>query len=302
MTANTSPQKRTCATMPVHRRLLTESEEYRRNRSRIENGTLDFYRASKEARETIITIPVVVHVVWKTNEQNISDSQIQSQIDVLNIDFKAANNDIVNVPDVWNDRIGNAKLEFNLATSDPNNNPTNGIVRRQTSVTEFNDNDDVKFNSRAGSNAWDATRYLNLWVCNLKPYLGYAQFPGGPADTDGVVITYTAFGTTGTAQAPYDLGRTATHEIGHWLNLHHIWGDDGTGCSGSDFVDDTPNQADENYGFPNFPQISCNNGPNGDMFMNYMDYVEDGCMIMFTNGQVTRIDACLDGPRSSFNQ
>ena len=129
--------------------------------------------------------------------------------------------------------------------------------------------------------------------------LGYAQFPGGPAATDGVVILHSGFGTSGTAAAPFNLGRTATHEIGHWLNLRHIWGDDGTGCSGSDFVADTPNQGGPNYGTPTFPKVSCGNAPNGDMFMNYMDYVDDAAMVMFTAGQVTRMQASLDGLRSS---
>jgi hypothetical protein len=139
-------------------------------------------------------------------------------------------------------------------------------------------------------------------VCNLQPWLGYAQFPGGPADTDGVVIAYTAFGDTGTAAPPFDKGRTATHEIGHWLNLRHIWGDDcpsSNQCSGSDFVADTPNQECMNYSCPDFPHVSCNNDPNGDMFMNYMDYVDDPCMIMFTKGQSARMDAALAGPRST---
>jgi hypothetical protein len=114
------------------------------------------------------------------------------------------------------------------------------------------------------------------------------------------VITYTAFGTLGTAAAPFDLGRTATHEVGHWLNLRHIWGDDGTGCSGSDFVDDTPNQASENTGRPTFPSVSCDNGPDGDLFMNYMDYVDDVAMFMFTTGQVQRMQTCLDNDRPTF--
>jgi hypothetical protein len=138
-----------------------------------------------------------------------------------------------------------------------------------------------------------------MWACNLQPWLGYAQFPGGPAATDGVVITHTAFGTTGTAAAPFNLGRTATHEIGHWLDLFHIWGDDGTGCTGTDHVADTPNQGGSNYACPSFPHTSCGNAPNGDMFMNYMDYVDDRCMVMFTAGQVARIDATFEGPRSS---
>jgi hypothetical protein len=112
-----------------------------------------------------------------------------------------------------------------------------------------------------------------------------------------VVIRNTAVGSTGTAAPPFNLGRTATHEIGHWLNLRHIWGDDGAGCSGDDFVADTPNCADENVGKPSFPQISCSNGPNGDMFMNYMDYTDDDSMFMFTAGQVARMQACLDGDR-----
>ncbi len=134
-------------------------------------------------------------------------------------------------------------------------------------------------------------------MCQLQSgLLGYAQFPGGAASTDGVVITHTGFGTNGTATAPFALGRSATHEIGHWLNLFHIWGDDGGGCTGSDFVADTPNQADHNFGCPTFPSVTCSNGPNGDMFMNYMDYTDDACMFMFTAGQVTRMDATLDGP------
>ncbi|MFM8488944.1 MAG: zinc metalloprotease, partial [Bacteroidota bacterium] len=179
-----------------------------------------------------------------------------------------------------------------MAQQDPSGNPTNGIVRVQTTVNGFSTNDNVKFSSSGGSNIWNRDRYLNIWVCNLSSgLLGYAQFPGGPANTDGVVIDYQAFGTNGTAQAPFNLGRTATHEVGHWLNCYHIWGDDGTACTGTDQVSDTPNQADENYGCPVFPVISCNNGPNGDMFMNYMDYVDDGCMNMFSLGQSTRMAA-----------
>ena len=142
--------------------------------------------------------------------------------------------------------------------------------------------------------------HLNLWVCALSGgVLGYAQFPGGPAATDGVVIDYRAFGSKGTAQAPFDRGRTTVHEIGHWLNLRHIWGDT-EDCSGSDFVADTPNAAGPNYGKPRFPRISCANGPNGDMFMNFMDYVDDAAMLLFTPEQVSRMHAALAGPRRSF--
>ncbi|SEH03291.1 Pregnancy-associated plasma protein-A [Nonomuraea solani] len=290
-----------CATMPVHHHLLATTPRYAVALAALENETLARKTARAAAREEVVTIPVVVHVVYNTDEQNIGQEQIDSQLKILNEDFRRANPDAGQVPEVWRDLAADALLEFALATTGPDGEPTSGVVRKETSVAEFSpDGDAVKFNDRGGSNAWPADRYLNVWVCPLKDALGYAQFPGGPPETDGVVILYTAFGTTGTATAPYNGGRTATHEIGHWFNLRHIWGDDGTGCAGSDFVEDTPNQGGANRGTPDFPKTSCDNAPNGDMFMNYMDYVEDAAMFMFTKGQAERMDAALAGPRSSF--
>ncbi len=151
----------------------------------------------------------------------------------------------------------------------------------------------MKSSATGGIDPWPTDRYLNIWVCQLGGgLLGYAQFPGGPADTDGVVILHSGFGTNGTAAAPFDLGRTTTHEIGHYLNLFHIWGDDGSGCSGSDEVADTPNAAGPNFGVPTFPHVTCSNGPNGDLFYDYMDYTDDRGMVMFTNDQVARMEAC----------
>jgi Pregnancy-associated plasma protein-A/Repeat of unknown function (DUF346) len=296
------PTRRRCATMDVHRRLLREVPDYAVARARIENFTLGRREARVESRFAgVAQIPVVVHVVWNTAAQNISDAQIHTQIDVLNRDFRRLNPDVSQVPGVWQSLVGDASIEFFLATEDPDGNPATGITRTQTSVASFSDDDGVKSAATGGADPWPTDRYLNIWVCQLGGgLLGYAEFPGSPAETDGVVVTHTGFGTTGTAAAPFNLGRTATHEIGHWLNLFHIWGDDGTGCSGSDQVDDTPNQAGPNYGTPTFPSVTCNNGPNGDMFMNYMDYTDDVAMFMFTNGQVSRMHACLDGPRSSF--
>jgi hypothetical protein len=211
-----------------------------------------------------------------------------------------SNSDVQSVPSVWRDIVGNASIVFKLADRDPNGATTNGITRTSTHVESFSDDDAVKSITTGGADAWPADRYLNLWVCHLQDILGYSQFPGGPAPTDGVVIDYRAFGTIGTAGPPFNLGRTATHEVGHWLNLFHIWGDDGTGCTGTDQVDDTPNQAGPNTGNPTFPHITCNNSPNGDMFVNFMDYVDDRCMVMFTAGQVERMHAALDLVRSSF--
>jgi hypothetical protein len=151
-----------------------------------------------------------------------------------------------------------------------------------------------------GVAAWPRDDYLNLWVCALEGgLLGYSQFPGGAAATDGVVICTTSFGRVGNVIEHYNLGRTCVHEVGHWLNLLHIWGDDGNGCQHSDNISDTPNQGGANQGVPTFPTISCNNGPDGDMFMNYMDYVDDAAMFMFTRGQIDRMNATLAGPRAS---
>ncbi len=289
------PSRQWCATMAVHRRLLDDDADYAQNRSRIENRTRRRVQEPDASRFAgVASIPVVVHVVWHTPAQNISDAQVASQIEVLNQDFRATNPDVASVPAAFQPLVADARIEFRLATIDPDGNPTNGITRTSTTTTSFTHDDAVK-TAAAGHEAWPADHYLNMWVCPLSGgLLGYAQFPGGPADTDGVVCTHTAFGTTGTATAPFHLGRTATHEVGHYLNLFHIWGDDGNGCGGTDEVDDTPNQGGPNVGVPTFPKVSCDNGPNGDLFMDYMDYVDDAAMVMFTHGQAARMEACLD--------
>jgi hypothetical protein len=305
--ADELPTQRVCATDEVHERLLRTVPGYAEVRSEIENRTARVLAFGEAVLRTGCTeIPVVVHVLYRNSTENISDGQIQSQIDVLNADFRATNSDRSSTPGVFQSLIGDARVTFKLADVDPAGNPTNGITRTSTNNTSFSsDTDNAKHTSTGGEDAWPADRYLNLWTCgNLRngsgqALLGYAQFPGGPSDTDGVVILQSAFGTTGTATAPFDLGRTATHEIGHWLNLRHIWGDDGTGCTGDDFVADTPNAGGPNYGKPTFPHVTCNNAPNGDLFMNYMDYVDDDAMFMFTQGQVARMQAALDGPRST---
>lgn len=293
-----TPQKRTCGTMAVHERLLRTTPGYREARDSSESHAWRASLAPYMGRTGCTRIPVVVHVVYKTDAQNISDAQIKSQIDVLNADFRKRNADAGAVPAVFQPLAADARVEFELASTDPNGNPTNGITRTQTNKDSFSDDDSVKSAATGGADPWPADRYLNIWVCQLGGgLLGYAQFPGGPAATDGVVILHSGFGTSGTAAAPFNLGRSATHEIGHWLNLRHIWGDDGTGCSGSDFVADTPNQAGPNYGKPAFPSVTCNNGPNGDMFMNYMDYVDDKAMFLFTSQQVVRMRTALDSAR-----
>jgi hypothetical protein len=291
------PMRRTCAVMDVHRRLLSADPDYRIQRAQIEDLALAYATRRANGAEKVRTIPVVVHVVHRTTAENIPIAQIKTQIKVLNADFRKKNADISKVPAPFKPLVGDAQVQFKLATKDIYGDATSGITRTKTSIPSFSGDDAVKSSLTGGADAWPARHYLNIWVCNLSDLLGYAQFPGGPSATDGVVINYQAFGTSGTATAPFNKGRTATHEVGHWLNLFHIWGDDGTGCAGSDLCADTPNQADENYGKPAFPQVSCSNGPNGDMFMNYMDYTDDDAMFMFTKGQGLRMAAALAGPR-----
>jgi pregnancy-associated plasma protein-A len=236
----------------------------------------------------LVTIKVIVHVVYNTNAQNISAGQIASQIKVLIKDYRAKNPDRSRVPIPWKGLVTDSRIQFKLAK----------VTRTKTTVASFAADDGVKKASHGGIAPITPKRYLNVWVCPLGGgLLGYAQFPGGPNGTDGVVINYRAFGTSGTAQAPFNKGRTATHEVGHYLNLRHIWGDTDD-CSGSDQAADTPNAAGPNYGTPTFPSVTCNNGPNGDMFMNYMDYVDDPAMFMFTTQQVVRMRSALAGPRS----
>jgi hypothetical protein len=303
-----SKKRRKCGTSEVNKRLLETIPVYAINRRSIEAHSLTWGRVRPLIKKgpQVVTIPVVVHIVWNTTKQDISEEQINSQINILNNDYRMRNSDLGSIPSPFRPLAVDSYVEFKLACRDPEGRPTNGITRTKTDAGSFGTDDSIKFTSRGGREAWPTDKYLNIWVCKLGGgLLGYAQFPGGPADTDGVVITYTAFGNMGTAAPPFNKGRTATHEVGHWLNLYHIWGDDTwlqDPCSGSDNVEDTPNQAGENYGKPAFPHISCNNGPDGDMFVNYMDYTDDASMHMFTKGQALRMEATLNGPRLSLTQ
>ena len=282
-------QQRSCHTMDNHERLLQSDPHLFERIQKIEEFTNYAISSGKvDQNKAVITIPVVVHVVYNTSAQNVSDAQIQSQLDVLNKDFRKLNTDLSLVPSTFTSLVADAEINFCLANRDPNGNPTTGILRVQTSQASFSTNDGVKYASSGGSNAWPANQYLNIWVCNMSGgILGYAQFPGGASASDGVVVGYTCFGTTGTAQAPFNKGRTATHEVGHWLNLRHIWGD---ATCGSDLVSDTPVHNTSNYGCPSHPRSnSC--GTSAEMFMNYMDYVDDACMQMFSSGQKARMQA-----------
>lgn len=232
----------------------------------------------------IVTIPVYVHVVYSNSNQNISNTQVQSQINVLNQDFRKANSDL-NLPagSTFENDATDAEIEFTLA----------GTFRHSDSRSSWGTNNAVK----SAYPPVTPDTHLNIWVAEIGGgILGYAQFPGGNSSTDGVVISPQYFGNTGFVSAPFDKGRTATHEVGHYLNLRHIWGDGR--CRQDDFVTDTPSSDAPNYGCPSFPTVNCKST---DMTMNYMDYTNDECMYMFTDGQRNRMRAIFasGGARAS---
>lgn len=300
-----------CSTMDVFIRKAAGNPEVIRQREQLEQETAQWINQSSANKPgsiaSLVTIPVVVHVVYNTPDQNISAAQIQSQIERLNKDYRNLNTDKLSSGHPFFSLASDAQVEFCLAKSDPNGNATTGITRTPTTRTEFSDDDSVKFSNKRGENAWNSTQYLNMWVCKMDGNtLGYAQLPADLAlfgETDGVVIDFEAFGTIGTAKSPFNLGRTATHEVGHWLNLRHIWGDDeGTGskCSGMDNVTDTPNQEIATTGCPLGEMTdACTSASPGIMFQNYMDYTDDACMVMFTTKQVDRMQAILSSTRSA---
>jgi hypothetical protein len=275
--------------MAAHMMLLEQFPAARAAQQRLEGATERRRQESQDPKNVPIhTINTIVHVVYRTEEQNLNRAQITRQLQSLTRDFRARNTDRTHTPTPWRGLVTDARSQFKLVD----------VTRTQTAEGAFGPDEGVKHPSTGGIAPIDPARVLNVWVCPLEGgLLGYAQFPGGPAATDGVVINYRAFGTGGTAEAPFDLGRTLTHEVGHYLNLRHIWGDT-PDCSGTDAVADTPNCAGPNFGTPTFPVVTCNNGPNGDMFMNYMDYVDDAAMFMFTTQQVLRMRTALETMRS----
>jgi PBP1b-binding outer membrane lipoprotein LpoB len=287
---------RRCYSYEVLQAKLKEDPSLQKRMDEIEAFTARFssqhVNGKLESDGVTMTIPVYVNVLYNTAAQNISDAQIQSQIDVLNEDYDGANADVNSTNTYQSVKAGTTNIKFVLA----------GIVRKSTAVTSWSTNDAMKKSSQGGIDPTNPTTSLNMWSCNISNgILGYAQFPGGSSATDGVVILYSAFGSrakhpAGTYVNTYDLGRTATHEVGHWLNLRHIWGD--RRC-GDDLVGDTPGHDGANYGCPALSTSKCSGRPI-EMTMNYMDYTDDRCMYMFTAGQETRMRATFaaGGPRA----
>jgi hypothetical protein len=245
----------------------------------------------------IIKIPVVVHVLYHTQSEKISDAQVQKQLDVLNSCFRHRNADSVKTPAYFKPLAADVEIEFQLARSDTRSRSTTGIIKKYTPITKWVMDDKMKFSGNMGDDAWDSKSYLNIWICNLDKLAGYSSLPGGDPAKDGLVIDFGALAAIHGGSG-YDLGKTAVHEVGHWLGLKHLWGDENCGDDG---VNDTPKQASYTGGCPSTIRITCNNGPHGDMYMNYMDFTNDECINLFTLGQKARMRAIFEpgGPRNT---
>lgn len=300
-------QERICASAEYLEQQLQNNPDQARKLAELE--TLTQQRASNQNLQrtgNILYVPVVVHVVYNNDAQNISDAQILSQIDVINKDFRGLNVEFQNIQEnIW-PQAADMEIEFYLAQIDPDGNPTNGITRTQTDVTGWGFTDAMKSSATGGQDPWDTSRYFNFWTVNFTGgLLGFAQFPGGDPSTDGIVMGAQFFGSSDDdvnndffLQAPFDKGRTTTHEMGHFFNLRHIWGDGP--CGVDDFVDDTPETDASNGGC----QVGSSACGSVDMVENYMDYSDDGCMGLFTEGQKNRMRATLEpgGPRATLEQ
>ena len=300
-TSTFSQHSEKCLTEIMFWEAVKEDPSVLINRQMLEKETAKLLQDSEfqKTASVLKVIPVVFHVIHEGGSENISRAQLEDQIRILNEDFNRLNPDTANTPAPFAAVAGVPEVEFRIASLDPNGNCTDGVVRVFSTLTN-NARNNVKALSY-----WPSDKYLNYWVVKSiestsgsGTVIGFAQFPGGNAATDGVVVRADYTGSIGTAANNGDNGRVATHEVGHWLNLRHIWGD--AQC-GSDFVSDTPTQFGPNQSnCPAFPKTSnCpGNPPNGDMFMNFMDYTNGNCQNIFTDGQSSRMNIALSSPLS----
>jgi hypothetical protein len=290
-----------CFTDEIKAKYLGENSLAPLALQQIENIIQQEMQQAVSGARNVITIPVVVHVLHDGDpvgvSENISDAQILSQIAILNQDFRRLNADANNTPSEFQPVAADIEIEFCLAQRDPDGNPTTGILRHnfgQATYTDIFIDNTIKPQTN-----WNRDNYLNIYTArfggDIANILGYASQPGFAASLDGVVVGYQYFGNTGNLQAPFNKGRTATHEVGHWLGLLHLWGING-GCFDDDNISDTPVADAPNYGCPSYPKVSCSSN---DMFMNYMDYTNDACMNIFTSGQKQRVLAVLNTVRSN---
>jgi hypothetical protein len=290
--------QRDCRSFEYQQQLLQKDPGLQTSHDAAQNFVLrhESSRVSSDVAGRTITIPVVVHVLYHYPAENITDSLVRSQIQALNRDFRKLNPDTLKIPAAFKAFAADCGIEFQLATVDSKGRSTSGIIHKYTPITKWIMDDKIKLSSEMGDDGWDPKSYLNVWVGVLDQFLGYSSIPGDPLDKDGVVISYTAFGiATG---GPYGNGRTAVHEIGHWLGLRHLWGD--ADC-GDDGVADTPKQETYTNGCPSDIRVSCDKAPYGDMYMDYMDFTNDPCLVMFTKGQKQKMRALFEPGGARFS-
>jgi hypothetical protein len=299
--ANFLSAQRECRSFEYEKQLIQIDPSLEASHRSVENfmflreSSHSSFSARTEGAKTI-TIPVIVHILYHYPGENISDDLVKSQLSALNRDFRKLNPDTSKIPTAFKSLAADCGIEFKLATVDAGGRATTGIIHKYTPITKWSMDDKIKFSPEMGDDAWDAKSYLNIWVGTMDRIIGYSSMPGDPAIKDGIVIANTVFGITNSGI--YNQGRTAVHETGHWLGLRHLWGD--ADC-GDDGVADTPKQQTFTRGCPSTVRVSCGNGPNGDMYMDYMDFTNDDCLVMFTEGQKQKMLALFEpgGPRYS---
>lgn len=299
--------QRTCATNAKIEQLKADDPGFAAHHkvtTRYLTDVKNLQKSNTSQTPDVVTIPVVFHVLYKNQTQNISDAQINSQLAVMNADFRKCNSDFSDVvPEVFQEMAADMEICFAKATITPDGQPTDGITRKAVPM-EFVF--DMEYYTDEGQPAWDSSHYLNIWIGRFPPgTLGFGTPPAAAGEAyDGLCISYKYFGDMGTALEPFDKGRTVTHELGHYLGLRHPWGEDASSCGSSlndDGISDTPATNDPYFGCPNYPDNSnmCEPSDDGAMFMNFMDYVDDACMAFFTAGQKEVVQAVINGPRAA---
>ncbi|MEJ5052505.1 zinc metalloprotease [Chryseobacterium culicis] len=294
--------KKSCPSEELRAKMLQKDPSLRLKAEEIESRTQSFIndlKVGKVLADGTVEIPVVFNVIYNTSTQNVSDARIAEQIAVLNADYGGTNSDVTKIPSAFQpSAAGDVKIRFKLVATN----------RKQSTKTGWrSDLEQMKKASTGGIDATDVTKNMNIWVVNSildennQPgTLGYAYYPENAGQWyDGLVIGYQYIGKTG-ASAPFNLGRTVTHEVGHYLNLPHLWGSSDAGCQ-TDYSNDTPTSPGPNYGNPTYPlNRVCGGVSRSQMFMNYMDYVDDKSMFMFSANQKTRMQAVVaaSGPRA----
>ena len=316
MTISIHAQSRRCLTHDHYNEAVLNNPELADQRARQRKALNQIIKSQKfQKNKATVTLPVVFHVIYNTSAQNIDSTQIASQIDVLNADFRKLNSNIGILQGGFVNLAADSEFEFKLATTDPNGNATNGITRTVTTNPAIGGSSTDYYDpAKGGVAAWDPERYINIWVVNINSAggdFGFATFPGDadPPSSDGCVIDYKYLGTTGTAAAsqPQHLGRTLTHEMGHYFGLFHIWGDVDD-CSVDDDIADTPLQETSTEDCVTYPYFdACTTTGDGINFFNYMDYTDDECMAMFTLEQKAKMQGIMsmtytNGGRSELAQ